>query len=286
MVNFVIYLFQSTGFLWEHRMLSGTIEPEPMQFGSLARSDLTQQFEWWRIFTYMFVHDVQTPLHVGLNMLMVFICGRIVQGALGGRALVNIYLFGGVLGALAHVAGFPNPVVGASASAYALLVAVGMIVPEQRVFVLLGLVIPVRMRVKYLVLGMVAVTLAFFVVDLVAGPEADIPMISNIGHLAHLGGALAGLIYCKATGVGRSLTLSDLQRERRRAEAGLPAPAGPPGGYNSGMISDDGKLVDPGEFCMTEVDPILDKIAREGFLSLTQDERDTLQRGLHLMSRT
>ena len=37
---------------------------------------------------------------------------------------------------------------------------------------------------------------------------------------------------------------------------------------------------------MTEVDPVLDKIAREGFLSLTQEERAILKRGMRLMSRT
>ena len=40
------------------------------------------------------------------------------------------------------------------------------------------------------------------------------------------------------------------------------------------------------DFLMTEVDPVLDKVAREGFLSLTDEERATLQRGLRHMSRT
>ena len=281
-INVVIFVFQTSGFLWEHRTFEDQVKL--VQFGSLARADLTDSFEWWRMFSYMFVHDVPSPLHVGLNMLMIFICGRVVQVVLGGRGLVHIYLLGGLGGAIGHVAVFPDPVIGASASAYALLIAMGMIVPEQRVFVLLGLVIPVRIRVKYLVVGMVAVTVAFFVIDLLAPPGAEIPMISNIGHLAHLGGAFAGYVYCRVAGVGRSLTLADLQVQRRRAEAGLPAGSFP--GSDQTFASAVPEPPDLAAFHMTEIDPILDKIAREGFLSLTEDERETLQRGMRLMSRT
>ena len=281
-INVVIFLFQSAGFLHEHRVFDGKVET--MQFGSLARSDLTDSFEWWRIITYMFVHAIPAPLHVGLNMLMVFVCGRVVQAALGGRALVQIYLLGGIAGALAHVILFPDPVVGASAAAFALLVALGMIIPEQKVFVLLGLVLPVRMRVKYLVVGMVGVTAIFFFIDLIAGPEADIPMITGVGHLAPLGGALAGYVYCRVTGVNRTLTLADLQAQRRASEAGLPIPASPSTGYNGGTIIPADRELD--DFRMTEIDPILDKIVREGFLSLTPEERATLQRGIRMMSRT
>ncbi len=284
MINIVIFLFQSAGFLQEHRLYEGRIET--MQFGSLARSDLTADHQWWRLFSYMFVHAVPVPLHVGLNMLMVFVCGRVVQSFLGGRALVQIYILGGLLGGIAHVLVFPDPIVGASAAAYALLVALGMLIPERRVFVLLGLILPVRMRVKYLVAGMVAVTVIFFFIDVIAGPDADIAMITNVGHLAHLGGALAGYLYCKARGVGRSLTRADLQAQRHAASSGdstvLLRP--PPGGFNAGMISPADPELD--EFQMTDLDPILEKVAREGFLSLSEEESELLRRGNRLMSRT
>ena len=283
MANVIVYLLQTAGFLWEYRALGGGVEL--MQFGSLARSDLATPTEWWRLLTYMFVHDVPSPLHVGLNMLMLYICGRIVQAILGGRALVMIYLLGGVVGGLVHVAVFPNPLVGASASAYALFVAVGMLVPERRVFVLLGLIFPIRMRVKYLVIGTVVATVVFFVVDLIAGPEANIPMISNIAHLAHLGGAITGFVYCKAAGVRKSPTLAELQAQRHQAELGMPL-------REPSVVVDTGERRVPsaaraaGDFSMVEVDPILDKIAREGFLSLSDAERETLQRGMNLMAQT
>ena len=44
-----------------------------------------------------------------------------------------------------------------------------------------GLIFRWRIRVKYLVRGVLIVTLISFAVDLIAGPEADIPMISNVG---------------------------------------------------------------------------------------------------------
>lgn len=283
-INIGIFLLQSAGFLQEYRLYDGRFET--MQFGSLARSDLTEDHQWWRLFSYMFVHAVPVPLHVGLNMLMVYVCGRVVQAHMGGRALVHLYILGGLLGGIAHVIVFPDPVVGASAAAYALLVALGMLIPERKVFVLLGLILPVRMRVKYLVIGMVAVTVVFFFIDLIAGPDANIAMITNVGHLAHLGGALAGYLYCKAIGVGRSLTYADLQAQRRAGEgvAQARAPQPPAGGFNAGLITTgDPELAG---FSMTDIDPLLDKIAREGFLSLSDEEMELLKRGQRLMSRT
>ena len=283
-INVAVFLLQSAGMLQEVRLYDERLEV--MQFGSLARSDLTEHFEWWRLFTYMFVHAVPEPLHIGLNMLMVFVCGRVVQTFLGGRALVHLYILGGLLGGLAHVTAFPDPIIGASAAAYSLLVALGMLMPERKVFVLLGLILPVRVRVKYLVIGMVAVTVIFFFIDLIAGSDADIAMISNVGHLAHLGGALGGFLYCKAIGVGRSLTLADLQAQRRAADesVGTAALRPPPGGFNSGMIRAAESEADA--FSMTELDPVFDKIASEGFLSLTDEEMELLKRGNRRMSRT
>ncbi|MFT4550488.1 MAG: membrane associated rhomboid family serine protease [Verrucomicrobiales bacterium] len=285
LVNFIIFACQSAGLMREHRLLGGMVEL--MQFGSLAREDLVNRYEYWRLLTYMFVHDVPLPVHVGLNMLMVFVCGRVVQILVDGWAVLKIYLLGGLLGGVAHILVFPDPIAGASAAAYALLVALGMLIPERRVFVLLGLILPVRMRIKFLVWGMILVTVAFFFIDLIAGQGAEIPMISGIGHLAHLGGALGGYLYCKWAKIGQPLSKFDLQVQRAAAEARANAPqwSAHPSPFQP---NSDAHVPSPEfeAFKMTEIDPIMDKIVREGFLSLSQAERDTLKLGLQRMSRT
>ena len=124
LLSIVIYSLQITGHLLEYRQWGDRVKL--MQFGSLAREDLVERFEVWRLFTYMVVHDIKLPWHIGLNLLMVFFCGWVVQNRLGGMRLIAIYVFGGLLGGLAHVLVFGEPVIGASASAYALLVTVAV----------------------------------------------------------------------------------------------------------------------------------------------------------------
>lgn len=282
LVNVVVYALQITGHLLEYRAWGDSVKL--MQFGSLAREDLVERNEWWRLFTYMIVHDIKLPWHIGLNLLMVFFCGWVVQDRLGGTRLIALYVLGGLAGGLAHVLVFTEPVIGASASAYALLVTVGMLMAGQRVTARPGFLLRWRIRVKYLVRGVLIVTVVSFFVDLIAGPEANIPMISNVGHLAHLGGALAGYLFCRVTKVGRVLTLADLQAQRAAREAGHPPPPVPPGGFNSGSILS--ASCEPTHLSLTDLDPILDKIASEGFQGLTDEEREILQRGFRLMSRT
>ncbi len=282
LLNIVIYSLQVTGHLLEYRQWGDRVKL--MQFGSLAREDLVERYEFWRLFTYMVVHDIKLPWHIGLNLLMVFFCGWVVQNRLGGVCLIAIYVLGGLLGGLAHVLLFGEPLIGASASAYALLVAVGVLMAKQRVKARPGFLFRWRIRVKYLVRGVLIVTVISFFIDLIAGPEADIPMISNVGHLAHLGGALAGYLFCAYFRVGRELTLADLQAQRAARESGVALPPPPPGGFNGGSMLTSS--CEPTPLSMTDLDPILDKIAIEGFQNLSDEERDTLQRSFRLMSRT
>ena len=279
LLNVVIYALQINGFLLEMRIYGHSIQQ--MQFGSLAGEDLALRGEWWRLFTYMFVHDIAWPFHIGLNMLMVFFCGWIVQQRVGEAMLLLIYVAGGLFGGLLQVMVHPQPLVGASAAGYALLASVGVIMANQRVTARPGLILRFRIRVKNCVLGIMIVTVITFIIDLIAGPNANIPMISNVGHVAHLGGALAGYLICRLMKVGHGVSLESLQAQRRARE-GSPDVLGEfdPGGILSSPTPNSSALT------MTDLDPILDKISRDGFLSLTDEERDTLQQGFQLMSRT
>ena len=122
---------------------------------------------------------------------------------------------------------------------------------------LLFFVIPVRIRAKYLALGLILVSCVFSISGIWGGAQAG---MNSIGHLAHLGGCLAGWVYIKELGFGQPLGF--MQYFRRRTER-----------------IERMRRMSPEEFISQEIDPILDKISREGIHSLTRAERKTLEAG-------
>jgi membrane associated rhomboid family serine protease len=88
--------------------------------------------------------------------------------------------------------------VGASGAVCALLVGFATLLPRLEITALIFFVIPVRMKAATLGWLIVATSFLFWIL----GIE------KNIGHLAHVGGALAGFLIClvyRRTGVVRML---------------------------------------------------------------------------------
>ena len=73
--------------------------------------------------------------------------------------------------------------VGASAGAFGLVAAFAVLFPRQRLLLLLFFIIPIAMRARTLLW----VSIAFAVFGII------VPF-GNIGHAAHLGGILSGLV--------------------------------------------------------------------------------------------
>ena len=55
----------------------------------------------WAIFSYMFMHE--GIFHILFNMLFLFWFGQLVHQFLGSRKLANLYILGGLAGALFYV---------------------------------------------------------------------------------------------------------------------------------------------------------------------------------------
>jgi membrane associated rhomboid family serine protease len=219
----------------------------------------------WTIITYQFVHE--GFFHVLFNMMMLLVAGRIFREFLGDKKLVTVYLLGGAAGAIMFMLAmnaFPlfkdiNPnVIGASASVIAILAAAATLVPNYTLFlVFIG---PVRL---------IYIMLFFFLVDLlsVAGPNGG-------GHFSHLGGAIFGFVYIKAlqngTDIGAWLSrFMDwaeglFQRKKQNIRVS----------YRSPQSSRPMKK----KVSQDEIDAILDKIAKSGYDSLSQGEKDILFR--------
>ena len=201
----------------------------------------------WQFFTAMFLHE--GPWHLIGNTLVLYLLGRDVESIIGQRQFLLLYLAGVVTGELGHLFLMPATSVlfAASGGAIAVLVAYATILPELELTSMIFLVLPVRLKAKYLAYGAFALALWGVTLD----------RHGAVAHSAYLGGAVAGWFYAHLLGFGRASILQRALRQRRAEAERLRA-----------MTSD--------QFIAEEVDPILDKISREGLQSLTRGERRTL----------
>jgi membrane associated rhomboid family serine protease len=136
----------------------------------------------WQLVTYSFVHA--GPLHLVLNMLMLYWFGREMEAFLGRRSFLGLYLVGAFVAGLAHSLAYvrspiPPGAVGASGAVFAILVLFACHFPNRYVYFMLLL----PMKVKYLVLIFIAINLIY------TGQG------TGIATLAHLGGAAYGYLY-------------------------------------------------------------------------------------------
>ena len=216
----------------------------------------------WQPLTYLFLHG--GLWHLLINLLVLWFFGREVEFFIGPRAFCRLYLWGGLAGAalwLAFHLHSPVPVIGASGAVLACVVAFATLFPEREVTFLLFFIVPFTLKAKYLALIAIALDIA----PLLSGTE------TNIAHLAHLGGAALGYLYIKGLGYGATPRwLAWCQQLRQLARPRRQAPPRPQ------SVAD---------YIQQEIDPILDKISREGMQSLTRRERKILESARDLMDK-
>jgi membrane associated rhomboid family serine protease len=204
----------------------------------------------WQFFTAAFLHD--GPWHLIGNMLVLYLLGRDVESIIGQRQFLFLYLAGVAAGELGHLFLMPETSVlfaAASGGVAAVLVAYATILPELELTSTILLFLPVRFKAKYLAYGAFAIALWGVTLD----------CNGAIAHSAYLGGMVAGWSYAHLLGFGRASIVQRVLRQRR-AEV------------------ERYRAMTPDQFIAEEVDPILDKISREGLQSLTWHERRTLAR--------
>ncbi len=212
---------------------------------SLSRDGLAHGYVW-QVVTYMFLHG--SLMHLLVNCLGFFFAGREVEAICGPRHFLRIFFLGGIIGGLVQLAVGPANIelVGASGGVCAVLLAFTTLAPDREIAALLFFVIPVRMKAKWLGRAVILLSLGFAIF----GGQG------NIGHMAHLGGAVVGWAYVRRLGYG--LPLRVWRRGPRK-----PSP----------------------HYVSSEIDAILDKIALEGIHSLTPEERRALERGREALAR-
>jgi membrane associated rhomboid family serine protease len=145
--------------------------------------------EIWQLVTYLFLHSLGGPGHILFNMLGLWMFGAPIEQTWGTRRFVQYYFLCGVgAGVCVVVAnllfGSPNiAVLGASGAIYGLLLAFGMLFPEQEILV--AFLFPMKAKYMVMLFGGIA-----FVFSFQRG--------STVSNLAHLGGMIFGFIYIKS----------------------------------------------------------------------------------------
>lgn len=261
---------------------------------------LASDFSLYQLFTYMFMHANFT--HILFNMFSLWMFGCVVENVWGPKKFLFYYLACGVGAGLIQLLaqfgefyvmatdqipgfGFGDVMtvarnsqavlnlwttVGASGAIYGILLAFGMLFPEQRMFIF---PLPVPIKAKWFVCIFVAIELLSAL-----GTSG-----SSVAHFAHLGGALFGYIMIRywrnhpgGGGYGRSRGQQFFDRMKDNWERRSHRKADKTRRGDNQRRESDWDYNARRKARQDEIDRILDKVRRSGYDSLTDEEKAKL----------
>lgn len=263
---------------------------------------LASDFHVYQLVTYMFLHANFT--HILFNMFALWMFGCVIESVWGPKKFLFYYLACGIgAGLMQELAQFVSfyitisgqdpsvglsdmfrvgqmlsmqlnswTTIGASGAVYAILLAFGMIFPNERIFIF---PLPIPIKAKWFVTFYVCIELFSAL-----GSPGD-----GVAHMAHLGGMLFGFFMIRywnrhpTSGYGRGSGLDFFENLKRN----LDRRNRPHGGSGRTIhVEPGGKKESDWEYNarrkanQDEVDRILDKIRKSGYDSLTKEEKQKL----------
>ena len=240
------------------------------------------QISWllpMQLITYQFFHG--SVFHILVNALGLFFIGRALEPIIGRREIIGLYLVSGVVGAFFQLAfamilpaHFAGPMVGASGAVFGFLGVLSRLFPQREMFLLLFFVLPVRLKLSWIFWGSFAIAIISIVIE-IRSEVSD-----RTAHGAHLGGLLFGAFYVAALvrNGGLMRFLPGLPKVRFvSGDSAKGTEARQRGDWRKPKVVDADE-VSGEDFISQEVDPILDKISKQGIHSLTERERKILEK--------
>lgn len=209
----------------------------------------------WQFLSAMFLHAGVFSFAGGMFLLYFF--GRDVESIFGQKHFLYLYLAGLIGGELGHLFLMPSTTVllAATGGLAAVVIAFATILPELEVTQSLFFVVPMKLKAKYLGNALFVIGVVLLIVD----------RQGVVSHSALLGGGAVGWLYAHLLGFGRP---SFLQRYLRRRQ----------------VEGERLRHMPLEEFITEEIDPLLEKIARNGLGSLTRRERRALEQAREKMT--
>ena len=261
---------------------------------------LASDFHIFQFFTYMFMHGGWE--HIFFNMFALWMFGCVVERVWGPKKFLFYYISCGLgAGLLQEVSQLVSlcvtynlglgdifslreelavalnawTTVGASGAIYAILLAFGMIFPNERIFIF---PLPIPIKAKWFVMFYVAVELFSAL-----GTSND-----NVAHFAHLGGMLFGFLMIRywqrhpdaGSNYGRSKGQQFFDNLRGNWERRTYKRTG--GQYQQRQQEQQPRRESDQQYNVRkqreqdEIDIILDKIRKSGYDSLTKEEKRRL----------
>lgn len=260
---------------------------------------LASDFQVYQLVSYMFMHG--NFQHILFNMLAVWMFGRVIETMWGPKRFLLFYLICGVgagftqevvqyisfmmnglgtlpLDGLVSVGGYTMPLssylnlwttVGASGAVYGILLAFGVTFPNERMFIF---PLPVPIKAKYFVIGYAVLELF-----LGLGNRGD-----GVAHFAHLGGMIFAwfmIQYWRKNNGGGSYygdsfwsqmkqKVKDFFRKQFSSKPKMHA--------SKGGMTDDMEYNAQKKQRTEEINRILEKVKRDGYGSLTEEEKRRL----------
>ncbi len=229
----------------------------------------------WQLITYQFMHG--GFWHIFWNMFFLWMFGIEIENLWGSKKFLTFYLMCGIAAGIAQLI-FPpllsEPLgytIGASGAIFGVLIAFGMLFPNQYIYI--WFLVPIK--AKYVIAAFVL--LEFFSID---SPGSD------VAHLAHLGGALAGFIYILIDKNSNVSLGGIFKRDPYKSKSGNIFESFKKNA--TGMFKKKDTNVEEARFyeikddkiehevTQAEIDAILDKISRSGYQNLTDKEKKIL----------
>lgn len=261
-IVFVLQIFFGQFYFTDDLGIRHSLETYLLKYFALM--PLHSGFMLWQLLTFQFLHGSFS--HILFNMLYLWMFGTELENLWGSRKFLIYYLTCGIVAGLTQLflspifEGAVGPTVGASGGIYGLLMAYAVLFPRRPIYLYFFIPIPAMYLIGFLILIEL-----FSVGDL-----------SLTAHLAHIGGALCGLIYLLLEKYFNfSLDgLIDKFLYRRKLK------------YQSTNnifdveyfeIDESKSSQSSEEIDQAEVDRILDKISKYGYQSLTYEEKRILE---------
>jgi len=247
---------------------------------------------FWQIFTYMFMHG--GFWHLFFNMFALWMFGIELENLWGSKKFAFYYFMCGIGAAVANLFiaplfSTPGPTLGASGAVFGILVAFGLLFPDRYIYIYFFL----PLKAKYFVLIYMGIELF----------SAVSSQSSGIAHIAHLGGAVVGIVYLYFTqrylfnfGTKSSSSASDFgsffsnKKTRDSGSRGWFGQKKDETPKYTGTKVEDAKYTEVKneypdsnndinrnqEELQAKVDAILDKLSQGGYQNLTDEEKRIL----------
>jgi membrane associated rhomboid family serine protease len=202
-VNYGLLALNILSFLWERASVEAGYTQFISDWGFVPGRFLHDPAaEAITVMTSMFLHGGW--MHIGGNMLFLWIFGDNVEDALGHVRYILFYIASGIAAAGAQMLVGPDsmvPMVGASGAIAGVLAAYVSLYPRSRVTVL----VPIFVFISFFEFPAWLVILEWFALQLLSGLGAlAVPSAGGgVAFFAHIGGFTCGLLLIRLLMIGR-----------------------------------------------------------------------------------